>query len=66
MELTINGKKTTLNGVRTVSELLRARGLKPTLVAIEHNGVIVPRDEFDRWEISAGDQLEIVHFVGGG
>lgn len=66
MELTINGKQVTVNGVRTLSDLLKERGLKPKLVAIEHNGEIVPRDQFDNWAINAGDRLEIVHFVGGG
>jgi thiamine biosynthesis protein ThiS len=66
VELTINGKKTTIEGVRTVAELITSRGLKTTLVAVEQNGSIVPRTEFERRELAPGDQLEIVHFVGGG
>lgn len=66
LELTINGKPTTIDGVRTVAELIAARGLKAKLVAVEQNGTIVPRDQFDRRELAPGDQLEIVHFVGGG
>ena len=66
MELTINGKKTTVSQVRTIGDLIVARGLKQALVAVEHNGAIVPRTEFDRRELTPGDQLEIVHFVGGG
>lgn len=66
MEITLNGKPTRLNGVRTIAELLKSRDLKPTLVAVEQNGTIVPRSEFDKREINEGDVLEIVHFVGGG
>lgn len=66
MEITLNGKPTRLNGVRTIAELLKSRDLKATLVAVEQNGTIVPRSEFDKREINEGDVLEIVHFVGGG
>ena len=66
MELTINGKKTTIEGVTTIAELIAARGLKRGLVAVEQNGQIVPRDEFERRRLASGDRLEIVHFVGGG
>lgn len=65
-EIQVNGKLMPLDGVRTIGDLLRARGIKAGLVAVEHNGVIVPRAEFDQRTIEPGDKLEIVHFVGGG
>jgi thiamine biosynthesis protein ThiS len=66
LELVINGKRMTLENVQTIADLLHARGLNPQLVAVEHNGEIVPRDQFDQRLLRDGDQLEIVHFVGGG
>lgn len=66
VQLTINGKPAEFAQVRTVGDLIRARGLKTSLVAVELNGAIVPRAEFDSREVVDGDQLEIVHFVGGG
>lgn len=66
MEIIINGKAMQVDGVATIGELLASRELKASLVAVEQNGTIVPRDQFDRREIKAGDKLEIVHFVGGG
>ena len=66
LRLTINGKSVEFDEVRTVSDLIHARNLKSTLVAVELNGAIVPRSEFDSREIMDGDRLEIVHFVGGG
>ena len=66
MQVTLNGKRVELDAVRTVADLLERRNLKATLVVVEQNGTIVPRSEFDRKEISDGDELEIVHFVGGG
>jgi thiamine biosynthesis protein ThiS len=38
----------------------------PRLVAIEHNGTIIRRDDFDRVVLGEGDRVEIVHMVGGG
>lgn len=66
MEVVVNGKPMQLDGVKTIKDFLVARGLKPTLVAVEQNGEIVPRAEFDTRTINPGDKLEVVHFVGGG
>jgi sulfur carrier protein len=41
-------------------------GLKGDRVAIEHNGVIVPRSGWAETLLRGGDRLEVVHFVGGG
>lgn len=66
MKVELNGKTTELDGTRTVGDLLRSRDLKFHLVAVEHNGEILPREKYDEQELSDGDRLEIVHFVGGG
>ncbi len=66
MNVTINGKSTQLNDSKTIADLIRERGLKTSLVAVEQNGTIVPRSEFESKEVVDGDELEIVHFVGGG
>ncbi|MBX5444273.1 sulfur carrier protein ThiS [Sphaerobacter sp.] len=66
MEIRVNGKPMQVDGVRTVADLLKRQGIKPVLVAVEHNGAIVPRTEFETRTIEPGDSLEIVHFVGGG
>ncbi len=66
IRLMLNGKQVELEGVRTIADLLRARGLDPRLVAVEHNGEIVPRDRYEERELRDGDVLEVVHFVGGG
>lgn len=64
--VTINGKEVELPAGLTVAQLLELRGVQTTLVAVEHNGRILRRAEFPQAAISAGDKLEIVHFVGGG
>ena len=66
MNVTINGKATELSDSTTIADLIRERGLKTSLVAVEQNGNIVPRSEFESKAVEDGDELEIVHFVGGG
>jgi len=46
--------------------LLSSLGLDPNKVALERNREIVPRTTYDDVHILDGDQLEIVHFIGGG
>lgn len=66
MKVELNGKTTELDGIETVGDLVRSKDLKPQMVAVELNGEILPRDQYDQQKLSDGDRLEIVHFVGGG
>ena len=47
-------------------EVIAALELKGDRVAIEHNGEIAQRDNWQQARVGSGDRLEIVHFVGGG
>jgi len=40
--------------------------VSPRAVAVEHNGVIIERDEYARTTLGEGDAVEIVRMVGGG
>jgi thiamine biosynthesis protein ThiS len=64
--ITLNGDAHELAGPLTVSELLAALQIDPRRVAVEYNLVVLKRTAFDRTTIDAGDQIEIVNFVGGG
>ena len=46
--------------------LLAFLELDPRMVVAEHNRVIVRRTELDGVAVRDGDQVELVHFVGGG
>src|SRR3546814_14153691 len=65
-------KQITLNGdahctaAPTIAALAAELGLDPAKVAVERNGVIVPRSTLGEAALADGDVLEIVHFVGGG
>lgn len=67
MQVSINGKTRTFVGsALTVAELVRLLELEGKRLAIERNGEIVPRGQFDIVALQDGDKLEIVGAVGGG
>ena len=66
MKLQINGEDKTYTEPLRLSELISQMGVKGDRVAVELNLQIVPRDQWQLTNLSDGDRLEIVHFVGGG
>ena len=66
MKLIVNGEDREFSSIATVSALLEKLGMKPDRVAVELNRELVSRERWDKTRLSDGDQLEIVHFVGGG
>ena len=65
LSLTVNGEPRKL-APGSIADLVRSLELDPAKVAVERNGVIVPRSTLDGVALADGDVLEIVHFVGGG
>ena len=66
LTIAINGEPMRLDAPLSVKALLERLGLDPLKVAVERNLEIVPRSTFDAVSVGADDQIEIVHFVGGG
>jgi sulfur carrier protein len=67
MKLQINGEERSFDPpVPTLAALVETLGMKPDRVAVELNRDIVPRDRWADTALNEGDQLEVVHFVGGG
>jgi len=66
MELVINGDRRDILKSTTVEELLAELGLDARAVVVEHNRVIIRRPALASTTLAEGDQVEIVHFVGGG
>jgi thiamine biosynthesis protein ThiS len=66
MTLTINGEARHFTSITTLSDLVSQLGMKPDRVAIELNRELIRRDRWPETQLSDGDKLEIVHFVGGG
>lgn len=67
MNILINGNIRQFDGEKlTISALLVKLNLTGKRLAIEKNGEIVPRSQFDAVLLNDGDKLEIVGAVGGG
>ncbi len=69
MNVQINGQPRAfplLAGPASVADLVQALELKGDRIAVEHNGTIVRRPDWESSSIAEGDRFEIVHFVGGG
>lgn len=61
----INGEKLELKELKFLA-FLKEKGLKAELIALELNGKIVPKSEFENLVLKENDKAEIVSFVGGG
>ena len=66
LALTVNGEPRRAADGATIAEFVATLGFNPAKVAVERNGVIVPRSTHGAVRLADGDTLEIVHFVGGG
>ncbi|MCF8480273.1 MAG: sulfur carrier protein ThiS [Rhodospirillum sp.] len=66
MQVIINGEARNLAAALTVEGLLSDLGLDSRKVAVERNREIVPKTQYGQIALGDGDQLEIVHFIGGG
>ena len=65
MNLLVNGEKTSLANVATVSDLISVLEIEDN-VAVEINREIVSRSAFDHHLLADGDKVEIVTAIGGG
>ena len=65
-KIQLNGKKVVIKTNYSISDLLKKYKLSNKKIAIEHNGVIVPKTSFKKKYLKDNDKVEIVHFIGGG
>lgn len=63
--VTVNGMEMALSG-KTIMEYLVSANYNAARVAVERNGEIVPKAQYEETILKDGDTLEIVSFVGGG
>jgi thiamine-phosphate pyrophosphorylase len=66
IEFELNGKPERLPTGTTIATFLAGKDLQDKLVVVEVNGQIVARSAFGERIFRNGDQVEVVHFVGGG
>ena len=61
----VNGTELDIAG-KTVLQYLATTSYDPRRIAVERNGDIVFKSQYDVTILEDGDSLEIVSFVGGG
>jgi thiazole synthase len=66
ISIRVNGEHRRVNAGISFAELANELGLDPAKVAVERNIEIVPRSTLATVLVEDGDEIEIVHFVGGG
>ena len=67
MIIYVNGKETLLGTeTNTILTLIETYELNPKVVIVERNKDIVAKESYNTTILEHGDQIELVHFVGGG
>ncbi len=66
IKLTLNGRPHELPSETALPQLLESLGVDRRLVAVAHNGDVVPRDRYETISLRDGDRVEVVRMVGGG
>src|ERR1044071_252017 len=64
--VSLNGESHSVPERLNIVQLLDHFSIPKDRVAVERNSLIVPKADWDKVNIAAGDALEVVHFVGGG
>ncbi|HEU4338460.1 MAG TPA: sulfur carrier protein ThiS [Planctomycetota bacterium] len=66
MNIVLNGERRAFDAGTTAADLLKDLELEGKPVALERNGETVQKSKLNSTELSEGDRIEIVTFVGGG
>jgi thiazole synthase len=66
IEIRLNGEKQQIPASLSIVQLLDHFDLPRDRVAVERNRAIVPKPQWETVSVGQGDELEVVHFVGGG
>ncbi|WP_319937574.1 MULTISPECIES: sulfur carrier protein ThiS [Sphingomonas] len=66
VSIMVNGEHKRVRAGLSIAGLASELGLVPEKVAVERNLEVVPRSTLGDVMVEDGDELEIVHFVGGG
>jgi sulfur carrier protein len=66
MKVTVNGARREVPEDVSVRQLVEHLGFGEGPVAVEINRFVVPRARHAEHRVAPGDEIEVVHFVGGG
>ncbi|MGC8868973.1 MAG: sulfur carrier protein ThiS [Sulfurihydrogenibium sp.] len=67
MRLIVNGVEKVFDKEQlTIKELINLLEIKSPAIAVAVGFDVIPKDQFETYQLKDGDKVEIVHFVGGG
>ena len=66
-KLIVNGEEQQVELPLTVSEVIKLNNvLQPEMVSVQVNEEFVEREDFDTTQLSDGDSIDFLYFMGGG
>lgn len=66
IKINLNGKVTEINDQSSIEDLITHLGFDVKKIAIEKNLEIIFPEIYKNEIINNGDEIEIIHFIGGG
>ena len=65
-KIQLNGEPYKIYKDMSLAELLKELKISGDKIAVEVNGAIVEKDKYKEKNLDEDDNIEIVHFIGGG
>ena len=66
MNISINKEMISLPEKTTIAGMLKKLDIQREYIAVEINMTIIPKSEFDNYQLKDNDKVEIIRAVGGG
>tara|TARA_B100001029_G_C14742501_1_gene276263 strand:+ start:22 stop:240 length:219 start_codon:yes stop_codon:yes gene_type:complete len=66
IKIKVNGKKVIFNKNESIEKLIKKLKIPLNKVAIELNKKILNKKKINKIKLNNNDNIEIVHFIGGG
>lgn len=64
--LIVNGETLEVDTPVLLSDFLVQQEFRTDRIAVEKNGSIIPKSDYNSCQLNDGDHLEVITFVGGG
>lgn len=65
INIVLNGSSFVVNG-ETLLDLLHDNNIPLNKIAVDINGLVIPKDKYKDYILKSGDVIEVITFVGGG
>ena len=66
MQIIVNGETKDISPEQSLHDIIESLGLNPKAVVAQVNDDILERKTYQEVLLTEGDNLELIHFVGGG